>query len=228
MFGGGYIQVRNLSSSMVSGLRVEVGVDEPGACPVADVSAETKTLVTSVSRASIPETTGRIAEEFTVEGTAAPTHADVSEVATYNAHSVYRFRRSQDQGCVCEHIETFGYPVFEIHAADGTLYVSFHAPSLEAVQEIVNTLQERFSGIRLRKLTRSGEHARSDLVFVDRSRLTARQREVLQRAYDMGYFEHPKGANAGEVADALDISPSTLSEHLAAAQRKILAAILTA
>lgn len=213
---------------MVPGLRVEVRVSAPGACPVADVSAETKAPVTSVSRASVPDTAGRIAEEFTVEGAGTPTHEDVSEVATYDAHSVYRFRRSRDQGCVCEHIETFGYPVSGIHAAAGTLYVSFHAPDLEAVRDIVTTLRERFSGIRLRKLARSDEHAGSDLVFVDRSRLTARQREALQTAYDMGYFEHPKGANAGEVAAALDVSPSTFSEHLAAAQRKILDAILTA
>ena len=42
----------------------------------------------------------------------------------------------------------------------------------------------------------------------------------------MGYFDHPKGANAGDVADALDISRSTFTEHLAAAQTKLLEAVL--
>ena len=65
-------------------------------------------------------------------------------------------------------------------------------------------------------------------MFVDRGRLTDRQREVLQTAYDMGYFDHPKRANASEVAAALDISPSTFTEHLAVAQQKILEAILAA
>jgi len=38
----------------------------------------------------------------------------------------------------------------------------------------------------------------------------------------MGYFERPRDANAGAVAEALDIAPSTFAEHLAAAQRKLL------
>jgi predicted DNA binding protein len=42
----------------------------------------------------------------------------------------------------------------------------------------------------------------------------------------MGYFEHPKGANAGEVAEALAITTATFSEHLSAAQSKLFDAIL--
>lgn len=42
----------------------------------------------------------------------------------------------------------------------------------------------------------------------------------------MGYFDHPKGANATEVADVLDITQATFAEHLSAAQRKLLSTIL--
>lgn len=211
---------------MAAGFRVEFGVNASGRCPVADVSTETGTPVTTVSRASIPDTDGQIAEEFTLEETATPVHDEVSPVAMYNTQTVYRFQRSQDRGCVCEIIEGFGYPISEIHAVDGTLYVSFHVPDLQSLQEIVSALRERFSDVHLQKLTRSDEASDSDLVLVDRNRLTTRQREVLQTAYDMGYFDHPKRANAGDVSDALDISPSTFSEHLTAAQRKILNAVL--
>jgi len=211
---------------MDSELQVEVGVSGPGECPVAAVSAGSETDVTSVRRASIPDGHGRFAEEFTAEGAATPRDEGISRIATYDTGAVYRFRRARDQHCVCEDVEAFGYPVSEIHATDGTLYVSFHAPDVETVREIVSGLQDRFSGIHLRKLTRCGEGSGADLALVDRSRLTARQREVLRTAHDMGYFEHPKGANAGEVADDLDISPSTFSEHLAAAQRKLLDAVL--
>lgn len=216
------------SSTVVSGLRVEVSVSDPGECTVAAVSAQTEGSVTSVARASIPDTDGRIAEEFTVEESETPDQDTVTEIASYNSHSVYRFQRSQDDPCVCEQIEAFGYPVSEIHATDGSLHVSFHAPDLETVQDIVTGLRDRFSGIHLQKLTRSDDDTSTDLVFVDRDRLTARQREVLQTAYDMGYFDHPKRGNAGDVAEALDISPSTFSEHLAVAQQKLLEAILAA
>ena len=42
----------------------------------------------------------------------------------------------------------------------------------------------------------------------------------------MGYFERPKGANATDVADELGINRSTFSEHVSAAERKILTDVL--
>ena len=55
--------------------------------------------------------------------------------------------------------------------------------------------------------------------------LTDRQREVLTVAHEMGYFEHPRDANAEAVAADLDITPSTFAEHLAAAQSKLVDSI---
>jgi hypothetical protein len=66
----------------------------------------------------------------------------------------------------------------------------------------------------------------ADPTLVDRERLTDRQREVLETAYRMGYFEYPRSANATEVAEELGIGLSTLAEHLAAAQEKLLAELL--
>jgi predicted DNA binding protein len=98
---------------------------------------------------------------------------------------------------------------------------------MAALQEVISTLRDRFSGIDVRRLLRTEHDASEDsLVFLDRSRLTERQREVLETAHSMGYFDYPKGANAGDVADELGITSSTFSEHLAAAQSKLLEAIL--
>jgi len=55
--------------------------------------------------------------------------------------------------------------------------------------------------------------------------LTDRQLEVLVTAYRAGYFERPRETTGTEVAAALDISPSTFSQHLRAAQRKLLGAL---
>lgn len=65
-----------------------------------------------------------------------------------------------------------------------------------------------------------------NFVVVDRGTLTDRQREVLETAHRMGYFEHPKRTNAGEVAAELGITTSTLTGHLSAAQRMLLGVIL--
>jgi len=55
--------------------------------------------------------------------------------------------------------------------------------------------------------------------------LTARQRAALETAHAAGYYDWPRTAAAADIADALDISQSTLSEHLRAAERKLFAAL---
>lgn len=52
--------------------------------------------------------------------------------------------------------------------------------------------------------------------------LTDRQREVLQTAFEMGYYEWPRDCTGEEIADVLGITAATFSEHIFAAERKIL------
>lgn len=52
--------------------------------------------------------------------------------------------------------------------------------------------------------------------------LTADQLEVLRTAYEMGHFAVPQQATSEEVAEALDISRSTLSERLRRAENDLL------
>ncbi|MFB6308950.1 MAG: helix-turn-helix domain-containing protein [Haloarculaceae archaeon] len=206
---------------MDDGIRVELAVDSPRACPVASVSAD-GTPVTSVTWSSVPSD-GEIVEEFTAPGDV--DREGVTAVFATEAGTRYRFRRERDGDCICELVEALGCPVADVRAEDGTLVLTFHAPDVDAVREIVTDARDRFGGISLRSLRRDGE-GDSEFVLVDRSALTDRQREVLETATEMGYFDYPKGANAGEVAAELDISVSTLSEHLAAAQSKVLDAVL--
>jgi len=44
--------------------------------------------------------------------------------------------------------------------------------------------------------------------------LTERQREVLDVAVEVGYYENPRGATHRDIADAVDASPGTVGEHL--------------
>lgn len=58
-----------------------------------------------------------------------------------------------------------------------------------------------------------------------RDHLTDRQREVLQAAYESGYYEWPRKCTGQEVADSLDITSATFSQHIHAAERKLLAVL---
>lgn len=52
--------------------------------------------------------------------------------------------------------------------------------------------------------------------------LTDRQHEVIQTAFDMGYYEVPRAASTDEVAEALTLDDSTVAEHLQRAERNLL------
>lgn len=205
---------------MSSGIRVEVAVGDLEGCPVAAASQSTDEAVTAVDRSVVRN--GEVVEEFTAPG-AVETDADT---VFEGEETRYRFARDATEPCVCDAVETFGPPVADIRAEGGTLVITFHADAVDEVRDIVEHLTEAYGDVSLRSLGHDGEECETDAVLVDRGTLTDRQREVLETAVEMGYFTYPKGANASEVAAALDISVSTLSEHLAAAQSKVYADLL--
>ncbi|MDF9744014.1 helix-turn-helix domain-containing protein [Natrinema salsiterrestre] len=55
-----------------------------------------------------------------------------------------------------------------------------------------------------------------------RARLTERQREVLEAALEAGYYEWPRDCSGEAVAAELGITSPTFSEHIHAAERKLL------
>ncbi len=206
------------------GLEAAVKIEAPRACPVADASAKAGERIESVRKTSVGD---RAVEEFELS-VDSPAPDDATEVFADDRYSVYRFEHDRSEPCFCERIEEFGCPIVDIRSTDGDLRVVFRPTDVETLQEIIAALRESFGEIRLEHLVQSGDFDDGDTVVVDRSTLTDRQREVLETAYAMGYFEHPKGANAQEVAAALDINSATLRGHLSAAQSKLLGSILEA
>lgn len=58
--------------------------------------------------------------------------------------------------------------------------------------------------------------------------LTERQREVLRTAFELGYFDVPRAVTTRDVAVELDLDPSTVSEHLQRAERRLLNSVFEA
>ncbi|WP_267643805.1 helix-turn-helix domain-containing protein [Haloarchaeobius amylolyticus] len=210
---------------MASGIRAELSICEPSVCRVATVSSEYAPVET-VTRSGVPGD-GEVVGEFSISERLED-EGDLEEVYSTGSDHVYRFSRDCEHGCVCEHVESYGYPVRDLRAEDGVIHLTFYVCDVESLREVVTSLRSDFDGVSVRRLTRSEpcEDA-EDLVFVDRQSLTDRQREVLETAHEHGYFAHPRESNATEVAAHLDITRSTFAEHLAAAQKKLLDDILT-
>jgi len=216
---------------MTGGIRVELSIDRPDECPLAAMTGAGEASHSLSKSTSDRNEDGAVTEEFTLDGGSVvepPDGVDVNEVFSYGSQSVYRFTREADSGCACERIEDFGCPVADVYVDGETLHLTFHAPDTETLSEVLDNVRDRYPSVSIDRLIRSsGEETEDErLMLVDRGELTRRQQEVLQTAHEMGYFEYPKGANATEVAEELDISASTFTEHLSVAQSKLLSSLL--
>lgn len=208
-----------------AGVQVELVVRQPPGCPVAAISAECDTLVNSVCRSKASDDC--TVAEFTVSEDVSPSGTDVTPVFSTESTTRYRNRCESSSDCACGIVESFDCPISDIHATDGNLHVRFYAEDIDRVRDIVSAAREDFESVYLDHISHSGDLSSGTSVVFDTSLLTDRQQEVLERAYEEGYFDHPKGANASEVAEMLDIAPSTFAEHISAAQQKLLGSLLT-
>lgn len=207
----------------MDGLRAEIVVDSPGSCPVAAASATADAQITDIDWSDPNAEDRTVTEELRLTEDAA-VGEEFELVFEYADERVYRFERSADKGCVCERLTALGCPIADVTAEDGRLIVTLHLESSQELKAVIGELQSAFSGVHLRSVSHTGvpDATETDLVSVDRSVLTDRQREVLTTAERMGFFSYPREANAAEVAAALDISDSTFIEHLTTAQAKLL------
>lgn len=91
---------------------------------------------------------------------------------------------------------------------DGSMEVTLVGPEEAFQEEFEASPAEEFSF----EILETGAYD-PDLSELYRS-LTERQREVLDAALELGYYEAPRQATQEEVAAAVNVAPSTVGEHL--------------
>lgn len=211
---------------MSDGIRATVSFTEPGDCPLTRASRSAEGVIEQVSTSvSLPGGDGSVTE-FLARGDLADVDG-VEPVFSYGETTLYRMTHDAPASSPYETLGEFGCPVHRFAAEDGVLTLVFHTEEFGMLQSVMGEFRERYPPVDVQRLLQpplSGSPA--ERVFVNRSKLTDRQLEVLTTAYEMGYFRRPKGANATEIADALGIAQSTFTEHLVAAQRKLLEDLL--
>lgn len=210
---------------MPTGVRAELAIQGPYVCQVAPVSEDTASVV-SVSW-GLTDSEGTVTEEFTARGKGhaqvASPGSDLTPLFSSGERTTYRFERDKGQGCVCERVERTGCTVRRVRAADGGLILTLLAPGVGALREVVTDLEAAYDDVCVRRFIQSnGDGHEGDLLFFDAHSLTDRQLEVVETAHEMGYFAYPRESNAAEIAESLDITTPTFTEHLATAQRKFL------
>lgn len=224
----------------MSGLRVELEVESPTAYPIGEAATEADAGTTAVpwSRSvdapvEHSEVDGH-ADGFASDGptggvgasTTSPLSRGVEPIFAHEDDTASEFERD-DGTAACECLPDATISIADVRPVDDTRRVTLHLDDGTGLGELLETVGVA-EDVSIRRVARSssGDGSPGELVPVDRGRLTDRQLDVLETAHAMGYYDYPRGANATEVADALDICPSTLAEHLAAAQTKLLDDVL--
>lgn len=213
---------------MPAGIRTTVVFEDPTTCPLVEFSAREEATVREVRRSVRPADTSGRTVEFTADVAVEP-DGPISHLFSHGPVHRYRARLDETVDCPCAALGAFGCPVTRYTARGGTLRLVFYADGYEQLRAVVADLRERFPDLDIRRFVRTpgeGDPDGGDSVVVDRGRLTARQREVLEAAFERGYFERPRETNAADLAADLDIGPSTFREHLAAAEKKLLEDVL--
>lgn len=205
----------------MGGIRVELKVNNK-TCPVIEQVTGTEASVGSVNR-TLADDGSRVIEEVVFEEGVTEDEVDLEPVYEHSQFSVFEFDRSTDAQCICDSIEErIERPISRIQSRGDSLYITLYVEDLDSLRDTIESLRKTCTSVGVNKINQSTPETLDDSVIIDRGELTARQLEVLQTAHEMGYLQHPKRANAGEVAAELGISVSTFSEHIAAAESKII------
>lgn len=117
-----------------------------------------------------------------------------------------------------------------VYGKNGNGRIVAELPSEYDASEVIAAFQEEYDDSELVAKRERPEFtplfSQRELDHTMGERLTDRQREVLELAFEAGYYEWPRETTGAELAEQLDISQPTLAEHLSAAERKLLSLLL--
>lgn len=211
---------------MTNGVRATVSFDSPGVCPLSALSTDTNTRISGITNSISNNASDPAITEFTLEEAIDPLES-IEPLYSYSSGVRYRLTHTGDDDCPCKILGSFGTAPAHYEATDGQLTIVFYAINYERLQLIIGALRDTFDSLDIKQLTQSSQDpSKSSEIPLNIGKLTDRQLEVLQTAFEMGYFNRPRNANAAEVAAALNIHPSTFNEHLAVTQTKLFRDIL--
>jgi hypothetical protein len=186
-----------------------------------------------------PRSGGRYAEFFNITGTdpgriqehvGSYDTLEVTLVREYETGGLFEFLSSGD--CPAFTLAELGALPREAVSLNGEgRIVAEIPPQYEAATVVERFLEENPGAELVSKRHRDSftpVFTESTLERLLEIHLTDRQREVLRTAFDAGYYDWPRTCDGQTVADELDISSATFSEHIHAAERKLLSAIFSA
>jgi len=125
-----------------------------------------------------------------------------------------------------EILSTFGSQLTSMDIDDSRLAVEFAVPTETTAQSLLEALRAQYDRVELVAYHETDpQQTAQGFRETFRSRLTDRQLTALKTAYVSGYFEWPRQVDGSQLADSMDIVPSTYHQHLQAATRKLVESV---
>ena len=184
----------------------------------------------------LPRNGDRYAEFFNVNGTdprrvfALVEEYDSVEVSLLSAYDdVALFEFLVSGGCPAQYLGTLGGLPRTVRAVEGEGRIVAEIPARYDTGSIVDEFLDAYPD---GELTGKREKEDIDPMFSSgtyrqllSTQLTDKQREVVETAFEAGYYDWPREATGEEVAEELGIASATFSEQIHAAERKLLATL---
>jgi hypothetical protein len=116
-----------------------------------------------------------------------------------------------------EHEVFFDFPIEGIH--DGRLRVQIIGETNEVLQSALADVPSELDVI----IERIGPHPKRSGAIA--AALTDRQREVLDAALDLGYYEMPRQATHDDIAEEMGLTTPTVTEHLQKVEARVFGSL---
>ena len=146
-----------------------------------------------------------------------PTVEALSLLDTAGGKRLYRIAVSDETDVVLySRWVELGAERLEAHYTDGWWHGRVRFPDRAALTEYRGFLQDNGVDFGLKRLYDAGSPTGNDLGLTDE------QRETLVLAYDMGYFDIPRGTTTTGLAEELGVSNQAVSERLRRGHRRLV------
>ncbi|WP_257300492.1 PAS domain S-box protein [Haloarchaeobius sp. FL176] len=125
-------------------------------------------------------------------------------------------------------VSEFGGVLRRAHATPDRTSIVVELPTDTETRRFVHRLQERIPELELHAQRQQAADSSIPGELTERldQRLSPRQKEALQTAFRLGYFDWPREHSGEDIAETMDITQPTLNKHLRVAERKLVASVL--
>lgn len=195
---------------------------------------------TSIETVQLNRTVPISDDEFLIYGTAPESEVEaveamVEEVPSWQSVDVVsehldgvRFELRIAGGSVMSEVASLGGSIEHVVVEENDLEMTVRLPQDVDVRQVIDTIQERYPQAEAiaRRQVDVTDDSSERLRQVWENELTDRQRTIVETAYFSGFFEWPRATTGKELAESLDISNPTFSEHLRSVEQKVFAGLL--